>query len=542
MEIPQDQSQLKKFDYLKTKQSLIDALVISICFSAFVGIWFFFDHHFPAHDEAGHIMNSMAFRDLLLKFRPWKLYWWHECLVVNRFYPPAVYVFWGFMMLCFGTNRFTEVLSVLAYTFVLSSSVYAITRLLHFGRLAAISSAIIINLYPGVAQLNHSFMLDLPLLSMISLALASLLWWRANPSWLRALITGIIVAISCLSKQLAAVFLAPASAFLLVSTLLCHKEHRIKLSAQLLLIALIVVILCLPFVLTNYQFIMEQSQEKITAITSTGAHPSFAHNLAAYLSFFWSLISPLWFIVFGWALIRLSLRDHRQLAPLTISTIGGLCLLSLWSADLPFARYSACGLVAPAVYSGTAIELVLISGNRLKNICISGVWLAGIVQYILCCFCPYPINLPSLTILPAIGLTSASPQKLENWGLEDTIKAIKSIDGEERVCLNVFTNSAQLNAHTFQFAVKEFNAENIQPTTSRIWTIMGDKVYFDPKTVLFCEWCLLEPTNPGYYFLNQQSQDNYIKLENLVRNYGRFRLIRQQSLPDGNRLYLYRKI
>lgn len=232
--------------------------LLAICVAALNMLWFSFDYHFPTQDEAEHIMNSIAGKDLLRHFHPWSYHWWYQVLTINCFYPPFAYMVNGFFMLIFGQSRLTEQLSLTFFLCVAVSSVYGIVRLLKGSRLAASLSACCLVVYPLISMLSHNFFLDLPEVAMTAFSLMTLLWWKnsQSPDWKRTILTAIVVGLSCLTKQLVAAFLIPVGIYLLVEysdVMHGFKRARYNRLAHMLVMGAITAAIGLPFIFINYK-------------------------------------------------------------------------------------------------------------------------------------------------------------------------------------------------------------------------------------------------------------------------------------------------
>ncbi|MEZ4538261.1 MAG: hypothetical protein R3D26_25150 [Cyanobacteriota/Melainabacteria group bacterium] len=196
------------------KRDLFAALTIGIVLALVSALWFLLDHHIPNQDEAGHILNSLRFQELFLTPRPWKGHWWIELFSVNTFYPPLVYIVSALLKCVLGAARWVDVLVACLFTFLLSSSSLLTMRLAGLCFVGSCIAPVIISLYPAVAALNHSYMLDYPLLSMVNVGLQCVsisgdrcLLRKGRP------LAGFILRLCCLTKQIAAIYLAGAGAF-----------------------------------------------------------------------------------------------------------------------------------------------------------------------------------------------------------------------------------------------------------------------------------------------------------------------------------------
>ncbi len=275
---------VKSPDY-NFKSDLLCAILLASIPVILTLIWFSFDRHFPSQDEAGHIMNSMSFRDLLAHCRPWSHHWWYQCLTVNGFYPPFVYFINGGFLLAFGQSRFIEQLAIAFFTGLATICVYGIVRILNGERRTAIISALCFYSYPVISSLSHTFLLDLPAVAMVAFALMVLLWWRsfADPSWKRTILTALAVGCACLSKQLVAAYILPLGFYyFLIDIDGVRKKQKSSWLVHTLAIGGIAIFMGLPFVIFNHQCITSMNQSFVDAITAKHGHASYLHNLYLY--------------------------------------------------------------------------------------------------------------------------------------------------------------------------------------------------------------------------------------------------------------------
>ncbi len=523
------------------------AILLASIFLALTLIWFSFDHHFPAQDEAGHIMNSMIFRDLLIHFHPWRYHWWYQCLTVNSFYPPFIYFVNACFLLTFGQSRLVEQLAVAFFTALMTVAVYATVRLLNGNRLTACIAAIFINLYPVISTLSHTFLLDLQAVSMTAVGLMTLLWWRtqAKPTLLRTGITAIVLGCACLSKQLVAAYLLPVGFYFLLTNLgLFGGKLRSNWVIHTLLIGIITTLIILPFILLNHASLTGMNKSFIDAIASTHAHASYLQKLVTSAQLLPQQMSSSLLTIFFISLFFTLKQTHVKLAPLAISALGGFALtcLSPWPGIVSDQRYTAPCLIAAAIYSAFFLGSLISSGQKWKQVTAVTAVIIAILSYFFFNFVPYPVSLSTLPWQDSLQGHNGNPIVSADWGHTLVLDTIEKIDDHKPAYLNILTNSTILNPHTFELLLKEAGNKNITPTSSRSWTVIGDKVDFSPTSALYYQWYLFKSGNTGYSFYNKQSQLNYQQLVNFVLHSGKYNLIAQKTLPDGTHLMLYRRL
>lgn len=237
-------------------------------------------------------------------------------------------------------------------------------------------------------------------------------------------------------------------------------------------------------------------------------------------------------------------KKHLLLAPLTISAVGGFVLTCAcaWTGLVSDQRYTAPFLITAAIYSGFFLEQLLTSKKRGQQAIAAIAIIYATVNYAFFNFVPYPLLLPPLPWQIPISDHNGNPSRPANWGHSLVLETIEKTDGHKPVYLNVLTNSPMLHAHTFELLLKEKRNHTIIPTSSRSWTIVGDKVQFSPATTLYYQWYLLKTGSVGYCFYDKESELNFKHLVDFVCHSGRYNLMAHRTLPDGSELMLYRRL
>ncbi len=538
-------------DFAISRLDIVLASSAALLVAAITLIWFSFDYHMTLQDEARHILNAMAARDLLVHFRPWQYHWWYQCLAVDPFYPPLTYFVSGAFLLVFGESRFIEELSRAFFAAIMVVSVYSLARLLHATRRAACIASICIAMYPAVSSLSHTFYLELPEVSMTAFALAILLWWRSYPSpkIVRSILSGLAIGIACLTKQLVAAYVLPVGLYFLFLDLrgvLRNREAGGAYSSliqlgQTICLGIVTAVVGLPFLIVSYQANRCYSVGNLEAFASKGVHPSFIDNLNQYLHLLPAMMTPILLGAFAISVFFLRRREYLNFLPVIISAIGGLFLCCAFPGMGNDYRYLIPFLICTAVISGLFLDKVLSSTKRWwQATAIVGIFLA-LSNYFVYNFAPYPLPLPHLPWQCWRVEHNGNPTPYADWGHALVLETIKKTDGNKFVYLNLLSNCGGLHVHAFELYLKEHGNITIIPTGSRGYTIVGDQVEFSPKTALYHHWYLWKTGYVGYPLYNKESEANYERLVNFVRNSGNYKLMAKKDLPDGSELMLYRR-
>ena len=488
------------------------ALFLAGVIAAVTMFWFSFDYHFPNQDEAEHIMNSIAAKDLLRHCHPLSSHWWHQVLSINCYYPPAAYLVNGFFLLLFGTSRFTEQLSLTFFTGLMTVSIYGIVRLLSGGRLAACISACCIALYPLIIKLSHSFFLDLPEVAMTALALMTLLWWSQSPvpKWRRTILTGVIIGLACLTKQLVAAYLLPVALyFLVVYSGLAYplKKPQWNWLVHMLTMGIITIGIGLPFLIINYAPTHNMTNMIMGDFAQKNIHWTYLDRLSLYLPLIPQIMS-LWLMSMFFASCVFCIpffskpKQHFRLAPISLSALGGMFLMIAWPGNAVDPRYLAPVLIAPAIYTGFLLAKLLQSGRKWQQILAIFVMVVAVVNYVFVSFVPYPLFAPKLSWQSSESKSENNPVLPADWGHKLVIDTIQKIDGHNPVYLNILPNMATLHTHAFELFFKEAGITTIIPTTTRQFTVFGDKVKYSPQEALQYQWYLWKTGSVGYIFFD----------------------------------------
>lgn len=514
-------------------------------------IWSSFDYRFPTQDEAAHIMNSIKLSELIAHCRPWQYQWWYQCYSVSYFYPPVTYVVGGCSILAFGQSLLVKHGYMAFFSGLMAASIYGLTRLIGGGRLAACSAVLFLSAYPIISWLSHTFFLDMPAVAMTAFALMALTWWRKSqrPNGVRTALCGLAFGAACLTKQMVVGYLIPPVLYLLVKYSL--GKFRAKQSsadagdrvwlAHTLCIAAVATLVSLPFVIASHEFLRAWLNTNVQTFAKAGVHHSFIGNLSYFLSMLASEMSPVLLCVFAIAIILLRRIDYGRLAPVLISTMGGLGFTcTCMGTDLE-ERYLVPFLIAPAILSGFLVEKLVSSGKWWKQVLGATLVILALMKYFNYNFSPHPIGLPKLTWPFALSEHDGNPSRYADWGYPFILATIQSVDGSKPVYLNVVPNHDVLHANALSLFFREQRVYTILPTTPRVWTIVGDRVRFDPTSAGYPMWYLIKSGDNGFRLCDQQSRDDYEKLIAFVRNGNKYRLVASKVLPDRSELMLYRR-
>ncbi|GEM_PF-671903 len=531
-------------------------LVVAL-FAGLVAAWHWFDHSLPAPDDSSYILASFKYADLLRHPRFWGAAWWHEMLTVNRLYPPTVMMFNGVLRLFCGPGHWVDALSAVIFNGLLTASVYGTTRILTGNGRSAIIAAVLVNFYPEISAMSHLFLLDGPLVSMVSCGLLALVWWRDAPGWRRALVCGVILGLSCLTKQIAATYLLFPGIFCLAEGIRWDRgAKRWVRTPQLLATAGVTALVGMPWLAANLGYIRWFARYNQSSMGPISLSEALSTNSSFYAGSLPSVMSPLLFVAFLASLVLIDKSTHKRLLPVALCGAGGVLSICTLTWIFPSLRYVAPALVATAIYTACAMSRLV--EHRFARVAVWGVLALGVVQYVSFNFAPYPLPASAaqlsekmgVELVEIFGLTArdrremrmrhSNPLASEDWGQEWALKTIDLVEGGKPVYLNILPDYVQLNGNTFELLGRMLGSP-VRPTTSRKWTVMGDEIKFSPETAMYFQWYLLKSGAQGNILRDDASERDYARLIDFVTRSGKFEQVGSHRLPDGSTMFLWRQ-
>lgn len=539
---------------------LVWGTAISLIFAGMLCFWFGFDARQPSMDEAGHILCAFRFADLFSHPHILKGKWWLDLLMVNNFYPPAVYVFNGLLKVFLGPAHYVDWLSLAVYDLVLTGSTFAATLLLTRRLFAATAAAIVVNFYTDMVGFSRTFLLDFQVAAMIALGLFCLLLWNESRTWRRAVFCGIALALVLATKQIAGAFLAGPCLYYCIVIVVARRDHWKEHLAQLTAMGLISALSMVPWVIASFGFISEFAETNKRVITSTAGAVTVPEALLRGLWFYAThlpeAVSPMLLGLLTLALLFCGDKTHVRLLPALFSALGGVVLISMLPWQYPQTRYAMGGLVAAAIYTGAFLcrcwRFKFKPVPVLPKVFVVLAATAAFLQYFSFCYFPYPFAKPDFMVdfsngtnqkLAKLGMSTlgkSNPDPYQDWGQKWVLEVIGKRDPDLPVWLNVMANHVEYNPHTFSLQAKYMDSA-VKPTSSRTWTVLGDTVTFSEESALYYQWYLIKSGDAGYNLLNAESREANKGILNFVRESGKFDLIAQKKVPDGSIIFLYRQ-
>ncbi len=519
--------------------------------------WLYFDKHVPACDEANHVLNGLTYANLLEHARPWRLSFWHSFFSVNTYYPPIGTLAMGIAMaVCHNATLSLQIVKLFWLT-VLSGSVGVMAFSIS-GRSTAVGAAIsLVNMCILTCDFSHSALIDQPLTAMVAAGLAAIYWKGGKSTVKHSLVTGIVLGLAIMSKQVAIAYLGFP---LLIDAYLTYKQNTLKKTLfSLALVAAPILVLCLPWTLLNFASMQKQNQEIAVELSKRGsAAERIIFNLKYYLGSWIYCASPLVLFTAALGAISLTKETHKKLLILWFSILPAALALSLISYQPARDRYVAPLVILIAVVGGVGIAQLLQSAKKkLAYAGLSVLSMVLAVQFISFNFSPYPINLPaisSFTSLTACNLREhVSPffdkKSVVFWQHSypnseagelagEILATIAERDGKQTISwLNITASGAGLDVHEFEL-LAQLQGMHIRPTTSRMWTALGDKEEFTQAQALNYRWYVLKDGDQGFRFADEQNLLSHQQLIVFIR--ANYKLVKSFKALDGAVVGLYR--
>jgi 4-amino-4-deoxy-L-arabinose transferase-like glycosyltransferase len=504
-------------------------------------VWFALDHSWPSWDAAEHMRIAGQYVPLLKHPRPWDGQWLVNFLSVNYFYPPAVYVTHGSLKALFGSGAWVNDLREVVFQALLCFSIYFSANSLFKSRAVGLCAVLFINAYPIVGYMSHSLMLDFPLLAMVSVALAALVYWDQSRTLKGSILLGVILGLCALTKQIGLLFLIGPGVFLFVASL---RRGKRKEAGYLAIAAVIAAAMFLPWFVVNKEHMISLAHEIQHDVGNSGSN-YFLISLSRYFQFVPATMTAPLMVLFFVSLISAGKENLQKTALLWLSAVVGMLLVCAIPYEPADARYLLPALVFPAGI--TASQVCRWVGTAKLPMRILG-WtsIAGAVfTYIIMNFAPYPlpVNFDKQWITTEQpwkqGSSNFSPVPAGDlWGQEWAITTIDKHQKGNQCWLNILPSNPHLSVHTFEAVISDIGAP-ISVSSFRGWSASGDSFDYSPEQFGYYNWFLLKSGDQGFKLRDDASRRKYAETVDFIRK--NLTLVGTRSLPDGSELSLYSK-
>jgi 4-amino-4-deoxy-L-arabinose transferase-like glycosyltransferase len=286
------------------KQQKKELLILSIIWLLGIvndRLWFTLDNSVPAWDQADYLTGSLNYFYFLQSPQLLSQDWWKELWMLSPKVPPLTYLLTVPFLAIFGKHPDTSTLVYLLFSAILLYSVYGIARQL-FNSKIGLWAAALCTLFPGLYIYRLQFLLDYPLIAMVTFCFYCLTMWRSTinqkqadyplskpthhlfKSWRWTILLGVSLGLAILVKQTAVFFLFIP--FLWLGIKILKGQHYQSL-VQLLLAVFLSIIIVFPWARTNWLLMLTSG--KRATIDSALAEGDPALNTIEAWTYYWNL-------------------------------------------------------------------------------------------------------------------------------------------------------------------------------------------------------------------------------------------------------------
>lgn len=538
-------------------RAVVTALIATAIFCAALAIWLFFDKHVPACDEANHVLNGLTYTNLLQHARPLRAAWWHSLFTVNTYYPPVGTLTMGIACAIIKDPILALQLVKIFWLAVLSLSVGAIAFMVSGSSIAVAAAICLVNLCVITCDFSHYSLIDQPLVAMVATGLAVIYWKGGKASVKHSLVTGLVLGLAIMSKQVAIAFLG--FPILLDSVITLRRNWNKNGLQSVFLVTLPLIVICLPWTAINFNSVQKLNADIAADLSMRGSTSSrILFNLEYYLGSWLYCASPLVLATAFLGFASLTKEQHKKLLPLWISILPAALALSLISCQPARDRYVAPIVVLIAIAGGCGLAQ-LAKRNKAAFLVTTAILLPlAALQYVSFNLSPYPIAKP-LWVAKISGLLgcslrehvspffdksnsisrieriSPSPQGGEI--ANKILDCIEKVDGNTSSWLNITACNADLDVHEFELLAR-LRKLAVKPTTSRLWTALGDKEEFSQSKALNYRWYVIKDGDQGFRFADEKNAIAHNALIDFVKS--NYLSVKSFKTSDSDYIQLYR--
>jgi hypothetical protein len=399
-------------------------LVIAVC----AAIWLAIDTRPPEWDHANHLERAVACaRDLAAGD-------WRTILERSSFYPPVVPCAAGLLYRILPTDVAAAQIVMLLFLGAGMAATYALGKALADGT-AGVAAAWIFGTAPFVIFSALRFQLDLPLATMVAVALATLTRTDGFTRVGASLLSGVVFGVGMLTKPPFAAYLLPPVVWLLV------RERTRRALGHAAMAALLAAAVSLPWYGPRLVGMPRQiAFRAVTHAAEEGKPPTLS---AAALAFY-----PTWLPVELGVLATLLLVAGIVLALMRRDPLMVVAFLApfalfmlLRNKDL---RYTLPVLPAAAALGGLAVAAL---GPRLRRVGLGVLAVVGGVQLCAVAWVPPPVTLPGLGVPWVLG----SPPVQSDWRQRDFLRIIAQDRAGRPATVSVVPNDSFFSVSNFRY-------------------------------------------------------------------------------------------
>lgn len=524
------------------------------------GVWLILDQGVPAWDQADYLTGALNYWHTLQTPDWFSGTWWTELWLMSPKVPPLTYLSTAPLLSILGQGPDQTTAINILWSGILFAAVYGLGRRL-FNRQVGLWAVILSALVPGLYRFRVQFLLDYPLITIVTLCFYCLTeWWKTTPSLIEpqtgkfrqfllgtlwAIIFGVCFGFAILVKQTALFFLLIPLLWVGIDSLRHRWWGRVF---QLFLSSVISLCIFGPWASTNWLLMITAGKratidsaiaEGDPPLNTLAAWTYYAEKLPSHLSWPLLIIPVLGFLVYfiDHAIRRRlsSSSETTEVFPqshlialrwLTIFLCGAYLLWSL-NLNKDF-RYSLPTLPILLVILGYGFTLWPRwwgAGVRWATVGLSGVILLG-------------------NLWPVAGLigedftAQLSPEGKrvaylgEPWPHEQVIAEITQATPYVQTTLGVLPSTPEINQHNLNY----YGAlENFQVYGRQVGTRLDDV----PQDLASLSWFITKTGDQGS--IRERIRKAQETMVSTLATSDQFELYRIWQLPDQTYLNLHRR-
>ena len=219
-------------------------------------VWLGLDQSVPSWDDGYHLSNALTYRDFLNEGVRWfSADWWSEFLRQTTKNPPLSYVLGAWAMMLFGASSDAAAWIFMPMNAVILVSVFLLGRRL-WRPSVGLWAAVFVILMPGLRDLRLVFLIDQPLVALVTASFTSLTFWHlaktARQGWAACVAFGICLGLAMLAKPTSIIYLATP---LLVTMKFGLSGQNWRKLGQAMLALVLCAAIAAPWYLTNLIFV-----------------------------------------------------------------------------------------------------------------------------------------------------------------------------------------------------------------------------------------------------------------------------------------------
>ena len=514
--------------------------------------WLKVDTRPPFYDSAGHSVVAIFLSRLPYLTAPFvALDGW----LLTRPYPPFTYSLSVPFAYLFWPTTDALMGSAASFLALLLLSTYEIGRRLA-SAWAGMLAAFLLSFYPILYGLARHYLLDVPLVSMVTFSICCLIWSETFQRLPLSLLFGLSFGLGMLTKWTFAIFVVGPLLLCVVDSMRRYTPSRLR---NLIAAGLLAALIATPWYIVNRQALVEFLQlgglraAALEGDPLVGTWDSWTYYLHALVD--QQILLP-FAVLFLLGLTVLVVRRQLGRPFLLLLLWIGVPYIAFSNYDNKDVRYTMPYL--PAVALVTSINLMQFPLPNVQKFVYAGLGLYSLLQFAGLTFgLSQRLSTSSLPFLPArlavtIGDLSlpwyteythiASPPRIENWQMETILlDLMKDVEHslrapEQSVHLTVVPAQPCFEPNGFIYYV------SVDKLPIAVGSITGIVAVDSHAQLAKSDYVVTKTGDQGPPWMVQDAVELTAELGNPETEFGaRFRLLHEYPLPDGSVARLYKQ-